>query len=134
MVVQLLYGMPCTCFSSHTLGGSYQEQQKIHIENLKEFCHLHWLLIKYKSQYCAADNPILCTVHRYFFIFKTCMYVQIRNTLLNLFHPLSTTIQQILFALHFIFCLHLSLYSNKCCFLVTLITNHLYCKLPSSKT
>jgi len=85
--------MLCTCFSSHTLWDSYEEQQKIHIENIKEFCYLDWLLIKYKSQYCAANNPILWTVYRYFFIFKTCMYVQIRNTLLKSLCTLSTTIQ-----------------------------------------
>lgn len=55
MVLQLLYWMPCTRFSSHTLWDSYEEQQKIYTENLKEFCPLHCLLIKYKSQYFAAD-------------------------------------------------------------------------------
>ena len=62
------------------------------------------------------------------------MYVQIRTTLLNLLCTLSNTIQQVFFALHFIMSLHLSLYSSKCCFFVTLIANPLYCKLPSSKT
>jgi hypothetical protein len=123
MVVQLLYGIPCTCFSAHTLWDSYEEQQKIHTENHKELCHLHWLLFTY----CAADNSILWTAYRYFFIFNTCMYVEIRNTLLNSLCTLSTTIQRVLFALHFILSLHLSLYSSKCCFMVTLITNPLYC-------
>ena len=52
----------------------------------------------------------------------------------ELWCTLSTTIQQVLFALDFILSLHLSLYSSKCCFFVTLITNPLYCNLPSSKT